>query len=702
MSDSPANSPAQYANVLQVNNYAEYVDIGPGPIADTNSPLIFTIAGWFRFLPGFPTGFIFNKTPNFCLEVTGFEGARRLHAHLFPPNNGPGILGNTILQAGIWYHLAVTYDGKKLSLYVNGGLDASGDSPSNSPSQFPFTICGGNLNATYADVMNLAIWNICRPPDKLTLDMMQPSLGFQPGLLAYYDFSLNPCRETINNYPINFFHGASQVQLQPGVHLTSTAYCNPSDEADINPGGASPYTIQAWVYLQQTDGPQVVFANGNFNDAAGIAFYIDNGVVKARRGTSETFSTDKTLTAGRWYTVTNTFDGKSLGIYIDGQSTGGSAFASLPQPGKADVLVGAVNDGNTPSRFLQGYIQFLTFWDVALTAKEVVYWQTNDPTFVPGLAADFDFTNQPPRDLTDGHAVTLENGATISELRVPLSLLPPPSPSTAVTPQIELSTRSITTTPEEFAARAYLPVIRRDPNQPIPFSEEHKQVMLQEFQQALPSVFPESIKNSYTADFTRSLNEIFDAARTNPESIRAVDIRSEIIGSERVITHHTADGPIELFRADASFFTPCQWWWLTFDFTLLSGFAGLFGYPTPSGKVMEFGKRLLQNPAFQEAMQTVIGGVFSAGSILTFMKLLYDFGLLGSFFRFCINQVRWWTVGMLIAYVVGLFAPVPTPQKVLFITNSITLVAQLVDQIRGFSTACSTSLLPPTEAPVSL
>jgi hypothetical protein len=71
MSASPTNSPAQYANVVQINNYAEYIDAGPGPISDNSANLIFTIAGWFRFLPGFLPGFIFQKFPNFCLEVKG-------------------------------------------------------------------------------------------------------------------------------------------------------------------------------------------------------------------------------------------------------------------------------------------------------------------------------------------------------------------------------------------------------------------------------------------------------------------------------------------------------------------------------------------------------------------------------------------------------------------------------------------------------
>src|SRR5205085_12346378 len=150
----------------------------------------------------------------------------------------------------------------------------------NSPGPLPLTVAGGNFNATYADVMNVAIWSMCRNAEELTRDMMQQALEPQLGLLAFYDFSLNPCRETIQGYPITLFHGASQVQLQHGVNLTTTAYCNPSDDADINPGGSAPYTIQAWAYLERTDGQQVIFDNGNFNDDAGIAFYIDNGVVK--------------------------------------------------------------------------------------------------------------------------------------------------------------------------------------------------------------------------------------------------------------------------------------------------------------------------------------------------------------------------------------------------------------------------------------
>src|SRR5205085_3943941 len=160
--------------------------------------------------------------------------------------------------------------------------------------------------------------------------------------------------------------------------------------------------------------------------------------------------------------------------------------------------------------------------------------------------------------------------------------------------------------------------------------------MLQELEQALPSGIPETLRNSYTTDFSRKLDEVFEIARTNPESLKAVDVRSEIIEGEHVITHHTADGPVELFRASVTIVTPCQVWWLTFDYTLLFGFGGLFGLPTPSGKVSEFASRLIQNEAFQEAVASIVGGVLTAGSILSFMKLLYDFGFLGTFVRFCV------------------------------------------------------------------
>ncbi len=71
-------------------------------------------------------------------------------------------------------------------------------------------------------------------------------------------------------------------------------------------------------------------------------------------------------------------------------------------------------------------------------------------------------------------------------------------------------------------------------------------------------------------------------------------------------------------------------------------------------------------------------------SVLSFLKVLYDFGQLKSFLWFCIRSATWWVMARFVIYLIGLFSPSASPQKALFIANVTVLVAQLVAQIAEY------------------
>ena len=94
------------------------------------------------------------------------------------------------------------------------------------------------------------------------------------------------------------------------------------------------------------------------------AFYYDGGI----RGTSISVSSLSTLT---WYNVTSTFDGSAWKIYIDGTLVASTSDSTQIQSNTEDILIGAATINGTVSRFFDGKISNISYYNRALTADEV-------------------------------------------------------------------------------------------------------------------------------------------------------------------------------------------------------------------------------------------------------------------------------------------------------------------------------------------
>ncbi len=116
-------SPGKLGNALQFNGSSRYITI---PSASSLQPTgALTISAWINgtaWGSGTDVDAILRKGEgnpnNYQLAVTN----GRLTLYL-DGNDGAGFQGNTVLQTGVWYHVAATWDGYEVRLYVNGDLD---------------------------------------------------------------------------------------------------------------------------------------------------------------------------------------------------------------------------------------------------------------------------------------------------------------------------------------------------------------------------------------------------------------------------------------------------------------------------------------------------------------------------------------------------------------------------------------------------
>lgn len=171
-----------------------------------------------------------------------------------------GVLSTTIISTGTWYHVAMTYDGSNLRLYINGGLeDTEAGSSSIDSSTKAITIgrktAGGYVFTGYLDDIRI-----------LNDDCTSCFGYFNTGnwISTFYDFSENVNFSFMNITMSNCTTGSGLVTVDiytqssnDGVNVlqtdTTTNYCfNGATEISLNELGANARYVRVNMTLEAT------------------------------------------------------------------------------------------------------------------------------------------------------------------------------------------------------------------------------------------------------------------------------------------------------------------------------------------------------------------------------------------------------------------------------------------------------------------
>lgn len=144
-----------------------------------------------------------------------------------------------------------------------------------------------------------------------------------------------------------------------------------ADDPSLNFSVRDAFTVEAYVYLENTTANQTIFQAGSGATRAFALSVVGSDLVFTVEGETDTNTmtgTSDAVTAGQWHHVAATYDGSDMTVYLDG-----AVYATEPFDGgvidqAGDFVIGNTAAGNVP---LQGAIDEVRVWNVALDEQQI-------------------------------------------------------------------------------------------------------------------------------------------------------------------------------------------------------------------------------------------------------------------------------------------------------------------------------------------
>ncbi len=655
--------------LLEGNAYAELGDLAGISFLGASAG---TGGGWFYFNGLSAGAALLQKKGVFTLGTYGHTVFAQRAGQVMELQTTDAIHTNE------WTHIACTFDGTTLSLYVNGMLNIATSTvgPGIADQGHGFRL-GKNMQGMIKD---FRIWNYARTQLQLYENEWVSQTPGTEGLVSDYNCTMVPPQDTSgNSNPITLQNGASSLNLTPAVVTETASYCEPiDDELLVNPSGAGndSYSIVAWINLATTAGQQCIFANGDLSQASGVFLGVDNGAVTAQRGgTTPTILTSSGILASQqWYCISYTYDGTNQYLYINGTLDSQAAASTIPTMDESLLCIGAANNltlGQMQMHFA-GYVQFISVWNICLTAAQVTQWMYDNPTDQSGVVANYSFATESAINLQTGNPIGLAMGAHLVQMR---QAVPPTSQ------QLPQRTRGLAPL-EPFAPPASPAAV--DACKAY-YTQACRDDILLEYKRALPLNMPKAARNQAIANLREQLQRLAngDTSVARPARNRYI-VREE--GEYRIIDYVGPDGTTEVLRRPLDALSPCQAAECSVLLAIFDLFLGIVGCVVSKVDLGRFFAARIGTEA-AEIAQVARGGC-SVGTVFKLLKSLFAAGFVTGVLQVAVSGLTWWEVFTMTVRFVAIFAPTPSYQKAFAIAQLALGIYELVTSWQAVNTAC--------------
>ena len=406
--------PGKYGNALKFNGTEGCVSI-PDSVA-LRLGEEFTLESWVR-----PEGTL-THLPILYKAGEGFPAYDLGVGLNNTESKGEGQIGTTAkshtdtatpkaLEANVWQHLAVTYDGAKLQLYLNGTLvDTEAVSGPNSAVAGALSIgCGGGYHFK-GRIDEVRIYNRALSTGEIAADQSAPIQtpnppnpgGYQTPIASYpFDEGAGTTTEdaTGDNHTatIEGAEWTAKGKYGAALKFNGTNSCvSIADAGDLRL--SEEFTLESWV---RPEGAMLhypaIFKQGSESSRSyslGIGFNTagkPEGELAGQGKAHQDLAALASLEPNLWSHLALTYDGAKLRLYVNGELVATKAVLKPPTPATAGPLT--IGCARLTGSYFKGRIDEVRIYNRALGAGEVNIDQgvaIQTPAAAPIAAYPFD------------------------------------------------------------------------------------------------------------------------------------------------------------------------------------------------------------------------------------------------------------------------------------------------------------------------
>jgi hypothetical protein len=328
-----------------------------------------------------------------------------------------------------WHHVACTYDGAIINLYVDGQLDnalaATGAVAANtSDMEIGRNTDGGGTQPFIGTIDEVRIWNVARTPAQILAALGTVLVGNESGLQAYYHFNnvlfngqnrvvTNNCSTT--GIPLNGITFGTATT--PSFSCATPAFAEPDCNINLSLTGnivtvphnvvldVNQFSIAAYIKTSQAAAADIHVVSKENVSAQNFRLSINNGKARISFNGTEFAEGTTNVNDNVWHYIAGTYDGATLRIYVDGTQQASFGTVATPSINTDNVIIG---QSYSSSNQYIGSLDEISIWNKALSATEV---STNIGNSLAGtetgLKAYYNFNDNP----IDGAAQVVPNKA---------------------------------------------------------------------------------------------------------------------------------------------------------------------------------------------------------------------------------------------------------------------------------------------------